>query len=109
MISHEHTRIYNKVLCGQFNGDNLMVTVYLLMALFLLLTLVAGLWRVLRGPTPADRMLAAQLFGTTAVACILLLAQASERQVLHDVALVFALLAAVTATAFARRAWLKKE
>jgi multicomponent Na+:H+ antiporter subunit F len=109
MISHEHTRIYSKVLCGQFNGDNLMVTVYLLMALFLLLTLVAGLWRVLRGPTPADRMLAAQLFGTTAVACILLLAQASERQLLHDVALVFALLAAVTATAFARRAWLKKE
>lgn len=28
-------------------------------ALFLLLTLVAGLWRVLRGPMPADRMLAA--------------------------------------------------
>ena len=33
---------------------------YLGMALFLLLTLVAGLWRVLRGPTPADRMLAAR-------------------------------------------------
>jgi len=35
-----------------------MEVLYLGMALFLLLTLVAGLWRVLRGTTPADRMLA---------------------------------------------------
>ena len=82
---------------------------YLAMALFLLLTLVAGLWRVLRGPTPADRMLAAQLFGTTTVACVLLLAQAYERPSLRDIALVFALLAAVTAVAFVRRAWMKNE
>ena len=82
-----------------------MEVLYLGMALFLLLTLVAGLWRVLRGPTPADRMLAAQLFGTTAVACVLLLAQAFNYPPLRDVALVFALLAAVTAVAFVRRAW----
>ena len=75
------------------------------MALLLLMTLVAGLWRVLRGPTPADRMLAAQLFGTTAVASLLLLAQALDRPHLRDVALVFALLATVTAVAFIRRAW----
>ncbi len=37
-----------------------MAVLYSGMALFRLLTLVAGLWRVLRGPTPADRMLAAQ-------------------------------------------------
>ena len=79
------------------------------MALLLLLTLVVGLWRVLRGPTPADRMLAAQLFGTTAVACMLLLSQAFEHPALRDVALVFALLAAVTAVAFVRRAWLDEE
>jgi multicomponent Na+:H+ antiporter subunit F len=82
-----------------------MENLYLGTALFLLLTLVAGLWRVLRGPTAADRMLAAQLFGTTAVACVLLLAQAFEHPSLRDVALVFALLAAVTAVAFVRRAW----
>ncbi len=85
-----------------------MDAVYLAAALFLLLTLVAGLWRVLRGPTAADRMLAAQLFGTTAVACVLLLAQVYERPSLRDVALVFALLAAVAAVAFVRRAWLEK-
>ena len=82
-----------------------MSSFYFAMALFLLLTLCAGLWRVLRGPTAADRMLAAQLFGTTAVACILLLAQAFDYPALRDVALVFALLAAVTAVAFVRRAW----
>ena len=80
-------------------------TLYLALALFLLLNLSAGMWRVLHGPTAADRMLAAQLFGTTAVAGLLLLAQAFDRPYLRDVALVFALLAAVTAVAFVRRAW----
>ena len=55
-----------------------MDKLYFGLALFLLLTLLAGLWRILQGPTPADRMLAAQLFGTTAVACLLLLAQALQ-------------------------------
>ncbi len=82
-----------------------MATLYLALILFLLLTLAAGLWRVRRGPTAADRMLAAQLFGTTAVAVLLLLAQASGNPALRDVALVFALLAAITVVAFTRRAW----
>jgi multicomponent Na+:H+ antiporter subunit F len=82
---------------------------YLILALFLLLNLSAGIWRVLRGPTSADRMLAAQLFGTTAVAILLLLAQASGNAALRDAALVFALLAAVTAVAFVRRGWPVQE
>ena len=81
----------------------------LALALFLALNLGAGMWRVLRGPTAADRMLAAQLFGTTAVAILLLLAEASGDAALRDVALVFALLAAVTAVAFVRRAWTDQE
>lgn len=86
-----------------------MQTLFLVLALFLLLNLGAGMWRVLRGPTAADRMLAAQLFGTTAVATLLLLAQAYGEAALRDVALVFALLAAVTAVAFVRRAWPEQE
>ena len=86
-----------------------MEMLYLAIAFFLLLTLVAGLWRVLRGPTSADRMLAAQLFGTTAVACVLLLAQAFDNPPLRDVALIFALLATVAAVAFIRRAWTAEE
>jgi len=86
-----------------------MQTLYFALALFLLLNLFAGMWRVLRGPTTADRMLAAQLFGTTAVAILLLLAQATESMALRDVALVFALLTAVTAVAFVRQAWPERE
>ncbi len=82
-----------------------MQTLYLGLAFFLLLNLGAGMWRVLHGPTAADRMLAAQLFGTTAVAVLLLLAQATGKVALRDVALLFALLAAETAVAFVRRAW----
>ena len=82
-----------------------MAVIYWLLALFLLLNLAAGLWRVLKGPTPADRMLAAQLFGTTAVAILLVLAQAEGQPALRDIALVFALLAAVTVVAFVYRAW----
>jgi multicomponent Na+:H+ antiporter subunit F len=82
-----------------------MTDINLSVTLVLLASLVAGLWRVMRGPTTADRMLAAQLFGTTAVAILLLLAQVSGTRALNDVALVFALLAAVTVVAFVRRAW----
>ena len=82
-----------------------MQNLYASLALFLLLNLGAGMWRVLRGPTAADRMMAAQLFGTTAVAILLLLAEAAGSAALRDVALVFALLATVTAVAFVRRAW----
>ncbi len=71
----------------------------------LLLNLVAALVRVMRGPTAADRLLAALLFGTAGVAVLVLLAETAAAPALVDVALVFALLAAVTGAAFAQRAW----
>jgi multicomponent Na+:H+ antiporter subunit F len=67
---------------------------------FLLLNVLAGLLRAVRGPTPADRMIAAYLFGTTAVAILLLLAEAFEQEALLDVALVFVVLAAVATSVF---------
>lgn len=70
-----------------------------------MLSLCGGMYRVLRGPTPADRMLAGQLFGTVAVAMLALIAQATGQPGLLDVALVFALLAAVSVVAFVRLAW----
>jgi len=75
------------------------------LALFLLANLAVALWRVLRGPTQADRMLVAVLFGTTGVAILLLLAEAQDMPALVDVALVFALLAAIAGAAFSVRAW----
>ncbi|MDQ3396977.1 MAG: monovalent cation/H+ antiporter complex subunit F, partial [Deinococcota bacterium] len=81
---------------------------YLIVALLLLLDIVIGLLRVLRGPTAADRMVAAQLFGTTGVAILLLLAEVFDAS-LRNVALVFALLAALLITVFVKHAWLHKE
>jgi multicomponent Na+:H+ antiporter subunit F len=80
-------------------------TVFVAFAGILLATIVVGLIRVERGPSPADRMLAAQLFGTAGVAMILLLSVGLDMPALRDVALVFALLAAMTAVAFVKRAW----
>lgn len=75
-------------------------------AIVLLLTVSVGLIRVMVGPTAADRMIAIQLFGTTGVAILLLLSRALDRTAFVDVALVFALLAAVSTVAFVRRYWL---
>ncbi|MBK1723009.1 monovalent cation/H+ antiporter complex subunit F [Thiocystis violacea] len=72
-------------------------------ALVLLLSMTAGLIRVVVGPTPADRMMGAQLLGTTGIAVLLLLGVAFELPALADVALIFALLAAVAVSAFTRR------
>lgn len=82
-----------------------MFELYMSIAAFILITLILGLVRVFRGPTMADRILTAQLIGTTGVAIILLLAKAMQMQSLIDVALVFALLSAVTATVFVQRLW----
>ena len=76
-----------------------------LIALFLLANLGVALFRVLRGPTQADRMLVAVLFGTTGVAILVLLAEAQAIPALVDAALVFALLAAIAGAAFSVRAW----
>jgi multicomponent Na+:H+ antiporter subunit F len=86
-----------------------MTTFLIAAAAFLLLNIMAGLIRIARGPTPADRMLAAQLFGTTGVAILLVLADALELRSLRDVALVFALLAAVLTVAFVKRGWLPED
>lgn len=76
---------------------------YLGVALFLVLNLAGGLIRILLGPTAADRMLAAQLFGTSGVAVLLLLAEATAQPALRDIALTFALLAAVATVVFVQR------
>ena len=82
-----------------------MQTWHIGLALVLFFSVMAGMVRILRGPTPADRMLAAQLFGTTGVAIILLMAYGLSLPALYDVALVVALLAAVAMLTFVRRAW----
>ena len=78
-------------------------------ALLLLVTLALGLIRIWRGPTVADRMLAAQLFGTTGVGLLLVLAELQQLPALRDVALVLALLAVMAVLAFVARVWRRES
>ncbi|MBU0729928.1 MAG: multiple resistance and pH regulation protein F [Proteobacteria bacterium] len=79
---------------------------YILCSFILLLAIVLGLVRILKGPSAADRMMAAQLFGTCGVAILLLLEKGLAGETyLSDIALVFALLASLATTTFVHRAW----
>jgi multicomponent Na+:H+ antiporter subunit F len=86
-----------------------MSTLVMAVAFFLLANLVVALVAAARGPTPADRMLMALLFGTTGTGILVLLAAAGGGAALVDVALVLALLAAIGGIAFAKRAWHAEE
>jgi multicomponent Na+:H+ antiporter subunit F len=77
-----------------------MDTLVLGAIIFLVLNLAAGLMRVAKGPTAADRMLATLLFGSTTVAVLLLMGAWLEQKALFDVALLFVLLATVLSIAF---------
>ena len=72
-----------------------------LVALGVLGSLAGALWRVWRGPDPADRMMAAQLVGTGGVGLLVLLAPVQGWAAL-DVALALALLAALAAVGFVK-------
>ncbi|MBS9404093.1 multiple resistance and pH regulation protein F [Halomonas sp. TRM85114] len=74
-------------------------------AALLLLNAGVALWRLHRGPTSADRMLAAQLVTTSSIAVLLLLGAELEQPALVDVALLFGLLAAVATANFVTRTW----
>ena len=74
---------------------------FLLAAAGFVLAMVAlGLVRILRGPSVADRIMAAQLLGTGAIAVLLLGATATGQSGAADVALSLALLAAFASAAF---------
>jgi multicomponent Na+:H+ antiporter subunit F len=67
---------------------------------FVLVMTALGLFRIFRGPSEADRMMAVQLVGTGGVAVLLLLSAAVDIPGIVDVALMLALLAAFAAMAF---------
>jgi multicomponent Na+:H+ antiporter subunit F len=69
--------------------------------LFLFANLAAGLWRVHRGPTAADRMQSALLLGSTSVAVVLVMAEWQQVAWLRVAALLVVMLAAVISIAYA--------
>ena len=66
----------------------------------ILATVALGLVRILRGPSNADRMMAALLLGTAGVAALLLQGTATGVEAVVDVALTVSLLAAFAGIAF---------
>lgn len=73
-----------------------------LAGLVLLATVAASLVRIHIGPTRAERMMSAQLIGTSGIGIALLLAGAERNSAMIDVALLLALLAAFAAVAFVK-------
>jgi multicomponent Na+:H+ antiporter subunit F len=71
-----------------------------LLAVVILGSVAAGLWRVMRGPSRSDRLMAVQLLATGGIAVLLILDAATEGPALLDVALVLALLGAFASVAF---------
>ena len=69
---------------------------------FVLAMVAVGLLCVLRGPSDADRMMAAQLFGSGGIAALLLFEAATGLSPVIDVALMLALLAAFASLAFVK-------
>lgn len=72
-------------------------------AAIVLVTVAAGLARILRGPGDAERMMAAQLLGTGGVTVLLLAGAAISNSAFVDVALILALLASFAAIAFVKK------
>ena len=66
---------------------------FTIVVVFLLLNIALGLIRVWRGPTVADRLLTTQLFGTTGMAILLVLAGYLQDLNLLNVAITFNVLA----------------
>ncbi len=77
-----------------------MTDALLVAAALVLLTVAAGLARVLYGPRGVDRMMAVQLLGTGGVAALLLAASATQVAGVENVALGLALLSSFASVAF---------
>lgn len=80
-----------------------MDILFLAMAGFLLLNIVAGIVLLARSRALGGQVLIIQLFGTMGVGILLLLAAVAETAALRDVALIFALLSGMAAIAFTSR------
>ncbi len=85
-----------------------MDVIFIIVTVFLLLNIALGLFRVWRGPTVADRLLTTQLFGTTGMAILLVLAGYLKELTLLNVAITFNVLAIILVICLFK-VWKKKE
>ena len=85
-----------------------MDSFFIIVSVFLLLNIALGLIRVWRGPTVADRVLTTQLFGTTGIAILLVLAGYLQQLTLLNVAITFNVLAIILVICLFQ-VWKKKK
>ena len=83
-----------------------MTAAFTILASAIIATLVVPLLRIIRGPHPADCVLAVLFTGTTGVGALLLLSVGLGDSRAIDVALVLALLSAVVGATFVRVGWI---
>jgi multicomponent Na+:H+ antiporter subunit F len=81
---------------------------FILVIVFLLLNIALGLFRVWQGPTVADRLLTTQLFGTTGMAILMVLAGYLKDLTLLNVAITFNVLAILLVICLVR-VWKNKK
>jgi multicomponent Na+:H+ antiporter subunit F len=86
-----------------------MTTLWWIMAIGFLLNIAIGLGFVTSRKGSTESLLAVLLFGTTGVALALVLGEAVNQERAVDIALVFALLAAVLGVTLVRRAWVAQS
>jgi multicomponent Na+:H+ antiporter subunit F len=80
------------------------MTLFLTLTLLVLvLSLCIGLVRIFRGPALEDRFMSVQLMGTTGVGILLILGLLLDIPASIDIALVLAMLAAISIVALTRR------
>jgi len=80
------------------------MTLFLTLALIvLILSLCIGLIRIFLGPTLEDRIMSVQLMGTTGVGILLILGLLLDMPASIDIALVLAMLAAISVAALTRK------
>ena len=77
-----------------------MITYYALLAGALIICLLFAMFRIFKGDTAADKMIAAQLFGTLGVAIMIVFTFLEGNKNLLNVALVMSLLAPISLVAF---------
>lgn len=79
-----------------------MTEFYGIAALIILANMAVSLVRVLKGPTPVDRMMGVQLIGTGGAALLVLLWLIGRQSGVLDVALLLTLLAAFAVVGFVK-------
>lgn len=81
---------------------------YIYFAFFLIINIMLGFARVIKGPATSDRMIAVYLVGTMGAGVVLCLGHFYDNKSFYDVALTFSLLGPMALVIFVNSMWSKR-